>query len=206
MTFPNQLTLLRIILTPLIVYTLTIESLKFRYAAFALFLLASLTDWYDGYIARRFNSVSNWGEFLDPLADKILVLSTFTAFFMIGEIQLWVVLIIAGRDLFITSLRVFAMQTNRPIKTSTFAKWKTAAQMGSIYFILIWLILQQVNAAEASGSLFWSLDAMNLVEKVMYIVVFVTALTWMHYLRENWQQLKGFAAAISRIFLPTSLS
>lgn len=77
MSFPNQLTILRILLTPLFVACLFVDEYNYRFAALVIFFIAVLTDWYDGYIARKFGAVTNWGKFLDPLADKILVLSAF---------------------------------------------------------------------------------------------------------------------------------
>ncbi len=205
MTFPNQLTLLRIFLTPIFIATLFVESLTYRYISFFLFLIASLTDWYDGYIARKFNSVSQWGKFLDPLADKILVLSTFFALFLIGQVQLWMVLVIAGRDLAITALRIYAMNKKRPLVTSTFAKWKTASQMTAIYIILIYLIIKQ-KMMDAPGQYSWvqRLESLEVIDKLMYVVTFITATTGVHYLIENRHHVKGFAIAFCRLFLPTT--
>lgn len=204
MTFPNQLTLLRIILTPIFVVTLFFDSLAFRYLAFALFLVASLTDWYDGYIARKFGSVSSWGKFLDPLADKILVLSAFVAFVFIGQVKLWMVLVIAGRDVVITVLRMYAMRTNQPIATTNFAKWKTASQMATIYIILIYLIVKQKMLILAEpASWFQRVESFELIDKLMYVVTFITASTGMHYLVENRQHLRGVAGTFCRLFLPT---
>ncbi len=205
MTFPNQLTLLRIILTPIFIATLFVDSLTYRYISFFLFLIASLTDWYDGYIARKFNSVSQWGKFLDPLADKILVLSTFFALVLIGQVQLWMVLVIAVRDLLITGLRIYAMNKQRPLVTSTFAKWKTASQMAAIYIILLYLIVKQkMIETPAPSSWFQRLEALEFVDKVMYAVTLITATTGVHYLMENRHHVKGFALAFCRLFLPTS--
>lgn len=204
MNFPNQLTVLRIILTPVIVYTLTFHTLFYRVVSLVLFLLASLTDWYDGYIARRQGSVTKWGKFLDPLADKILVLSMFVAFFVIGEIELWMVLVIAVRDIVITMLRVYAIQQKKPLVTSTFAKWKTAAQMTAIYLILVYLIFKQRALMEpGSPGLITRAETYAIVDKMMYIVTFITATTGVHYLVENRHHLKGFAVSFCRLFLPS---
>ena len=203
MTFPNQLTLLRILLTPVIVYILTIDTLYYRCLAFVLFFIASLTDWYDGYIARKFGSVTSWGKFLDPLADKILVLSMFMAFFVIGEVALWMVIVIALRDLVITVLRIYAVQHKKPIVTSTFAKWKTASQMAAIYLILIVLVLKhKPNLSMDSPNWLSRIESFGLVEKIMYAVTFITATTGVHYLVENRHHVKGFAVSFFRLFLP----
>jgi len=204
MTFPNQLTLLRIILTPIFIATLFKETLAFRILSFFLFFVASLTDWYDGYFARKSGSVTSTGKFLDPLADKILVISTFYAFFVMGEIQLWMVIVIAARDAIITGLRVYAMNRQRPVVTSTLAKWKTATQMASIYLILLYLILRQnMVDSQAEAAWFQNLESLGAINKLMLAVTLFTAITGLHYLFENRHHVKGFASAVCRLFLPT---
>lgn len=203
MTFPNQLTLLRILLTPFIVYFLTIDTFYYRTLSFVLFFVASFTDWYDGYIARKFGSITSWGKFLDPLADKILVLSMFVAFLVIGEVALWMVIVIAMRDIIITILRIYAVQHKKPIVTSTFAKWKTASQMVAIYLILIILMLKQKpNLFADSPNWISRIESFGIVDKIMYAVTFITATTGVHYLFENRHHVKGFAVSFFRLFLP----
>lgn len=203
MTFPNQLTILRILLTPVIVYFLTFQTLWAQGLAFILFFIASLTDWYDGYIARKSGAVSAWGRFLDPLADKILVLSMFIAFVAIGEVQLWMVIVIALRDVVITLLRIYAVQHQKPMATSVFAKWKTASQMAAIYLIFLYLILKQ-KIALAGGTNSWMqrMESIGFVDKVMYVVTLITATSGLHYLIENRHHVKGFALSFCRMFLP----
>src|SRR5688572_6734775 len=128
MGLPNQLTVLRMALTPLVVYCLTRESLAFRYLALVVFLFASLTDWYDGYAARKLGRVTQWGKFLDPLADKILVITTFAVFVSLGLVKAWMVVVIAVRDILMMALRLYGEWKRQPVVTSTTAKWKTAGQ------------------------------------------------------------------------------
>ncbi|KAA3619784.1 MAG: CDP-diacylglycerol--glycerol-3-phosphate 3-phosphatidyltransferase [Calditrichaeota bacterium] len=205
MSFPNQLTILRILLTPVFVACLFVEEYNYRLAALIIFFIAVLTDWYDGYVARKFGSVTNWGKFLDPLADKILVLSAFFSLVVLGYIELWMVIVIAFRDLFITTLRIYAIKKNskKPLKTSSWAKWKTASQMAGIYFILIYLVLKQKMLA-VTDSLPWlhKLEALNFVDKLMYLVTFITATTGIHYLVENRHHVKALAHTVSRFLIP----
>ena len=126
MNLPNQLTILRIILTPVFVFLLFIEGSVFKYCSLIVFVLASLTDWYDGYAARKFGEITMWGQFLDPLADKILVSSGFICFSILGYTPAWMVLIIVGRDFLITGLRSYAILKGQPIHTNFFAKCKTS--------------------------------------------------------------------------------
>lgn len=203
MTFPNQLTILRILLTPVIIYILTIDTYFHRSLALFLFFIASLTDWYDGYVARKFNSVSAWGKFLDPLADKILVISMFVAFFVLGDVQLWMVIVIAARDILITLLRIYAIKNKKPLVTSTFAKWKTASQMTAIYLIFFCLILKH-KPTFLGDSDWWlnRIDSLGFIDKMMYLVTFITATTGVHYLIENRHHVKAFTLSVFRLFLP----
>ncbi len=202
MTFPNQLTILRILLTPVFVATLFVESLNYRILAFGIFFVASLTDWYDGYFARKLGSVSAWGKFLDPLADKVLVLSTFIAFWVIGQVELWMVIIIAARDVVITALRIYAVRSQKPVVTSSFAKWKTASQMASIYFILLYLIIKhKMMLAAESSNWFQRLESFHVVDKLMYFVTIITATSGVHYLMENRQHFKGMLSSMWRFLL-----
>ena len=122
MGLPNQLTVLRMILTPLLVYLLSRESLNFRCYALVVFLVASLTDWYDGYVARKWGIVTQWGKFLDPLADKILVLTMFCVFVWLGVVKTWMVVVIAARDIIMTLLRLYGDWKRQPVVTSMSAK------------------------------------------------------------------------------------
>src|SRR3990172_4875388 len=91
---PNQLTLLRILLTPVFVYFLFSDKPIDKQIALGIFIIAAITDWYDGYVARRWGYITRWGKFLDPLADKVLTSAAFFSFVVIGYAELWMVLII----------------------------------------------------------------------------------------------------------------
>ena len=91
MSLPNQLTILRILLTPVFVFLLFFDSMATRIGSMVIFTIAALTDWYDGYAARKTGGITMWGQFLDPLADKILVSSGFICFSILGYIPVWMV-------------------------------------------------------------------------------------------------------------------
>ena len=139
----NILTLARIIIIPIIVICIYLKGPFYGWIAFILFCLASVTDYFDGYIARIRNEITNFGTFLDPIADKFLILSAFLSFLFLpvlsSVISIWMFLIILFRDIFITGLKVLLNSTGRKIQTSKFAKFKTAFQMIAVYFILIYL-------------------------------------------------------------------
>jgi cardiolipin synthase len=142
LNIPNTLTILRVLSVPFFIYFLLSHSLTLRFVAFVLFSLASLTDLVDGYIARKLNQETEFGKFLDPLADKFLVLGAFITFlFMTEQIQIWMVLCIVGRDMLITALRYLAIWKGKSMRTSRFGKIKTAFQMFAIIVILLSFVL-----------------------------------------------------------------
>lgn len=136
MVLPNQLTVLRIILTPIFFILFLSEDLLLKQIALGVFLLAAISDWYDGWLARKFNYITNWGRVWDPLADKILTSAAFIALMILGIVELWMVIIIILRDFIITGLRLFADYRNISFPTSIYAKWKTFIQMLFLYYLL----------------------------------------------------------------------
>lgn len=135
---PNLLTILRIVLVPFFIYCVLQPELVYRAIAFAMFIVASFTDMVDGYLARKFNQESEFGKFWDPMADKMLVISTLIVLILLEmQIQLWMVFIIIGRDMMVTAMRFLAVRKGASLRTSRFGKAKTAFQMFSIFIILL---------------------------------------------------------------------
>lgn len=141
MTFPNQLSLLRIVLAPIFLILFLSDGLYHKEIAFAVFFIAVMTDWYDGVIARKYGMTSRLGIFLDPLADKVLTSCAFILFYFLSIIPLWMLLIIVFRDIFITLLRSYHEYQGRTLATSFLAKTKTFIQMAYIIIVLTILIL-----------------------------------------------------------------
>lgn len=137
MLLPNQLTVLRIILTPVFLMLFLSENPVLKQISLVVFIIAALTDWYDGWLARKFNYITSWGKFWDPLADKILTSGAFIGFVFLKVIPLWMVAIILIRDFSITGLRVYADYKGMSFPTSFYAKWKTFIQMAFLYYLLI---------------------------------------------------------------------
>jgi CDP-diacylglycerol--glycerol-3-phosphate 3-phosphatidyltransferase len=108
------------------------------------FLIAAITDWYDGWLARKFNYITEWGKFLDPLADKILTSAAFIALVNINVLSLWMVLIIIFRDFLITGMRAYAEFKKEYFSTSNLAKWKTFIQMTFLYYLLFMLTMKTI--------------------------------------------------------------
>jgi CDP-diacylglycerol--glycerol-3-phosphate 3-phosphatidyltransferase len=137
MVLPNQLTILRIILTPVFLFFFLSPEPLYKQISIGIFIIAALTDWYDGWLARKFNYITTWGKFWDPLADKILTSSAFIGFAILEIVPLWMVIIIILRDFIITGLRAYADYRNFSFPTSYYAKWKTFLQMTFLYYLLL---------------------------------------------------------------------
>ncbi len=144
MSVPNSLTILRILLTPAFVFLLFSESPFCKQLSLLVFIIAALTDWYDGWTARKYGYVSRWGKFLDPLADKILSSAALISYVYLHLIDGWMVWIIVGRDFFITGLRSYAEWRDMPIVTSKTAQAKTFGEFVVLYYILILYVAKNI--------------------------------------------------------------
>jgi CDP-diacylglycerol--glycerol-3-phosphate 3-phosphatidyltransferase len=175
MILPNQLTVLRIILTP-VFFLLFISGVPWMMqVSVIVYLIAAITDWYDGWLARKFNYITNWGKFLDPLADKILTSTAFLAFVLVGLVNLWLALLIILRDILVTLLRLYADSKGYSFTTSLTAKVKTFFQMVFIYYLLFAYSLRSVDyIGEKYSTLF---DALLNKELIWYLMIAVTLLT-----------------------------
>lgn len=188
---PNQLTLLRILLTPLFVYYLFSNDPLDKQIALGIFIIAAITDWYDGYVARRWGYITRWGKFLDPLADKVLTSAAFFSFVWIGYADIWMVWIIVFRDFVITILRTYAEYKNKPIDTSGFAKTKTFAQLIVIYlFLLRYIVFTDAYFYSEVGWIFDIVATPVYMSMMMAIVTFMTAGTGILYFIKNRGTLK----------------
>lgn len=137
MTLPNQLTILRIILSPVFLILFLSDESFLKQISLLVFIVAALSDWYDGWLARKFNYITEWGKFMDPLADKVLTSCAFIGFVIIGLIEWWMVAIIVIRDFTTTILRIYADRKGFVFTTSYYAKWKTLIQMVFLYYLLV---------------------------------------------------------------------
>lgn len=179
---PNALTITRILLTPVMLVLLLSNTLVGQAWAFVLFVIAAVSDYLDGKIARSYKVRSRLGQFLDPLADKVLVLGTFTALaYLIPEvIPWWAVVLIASRDALVTLLRTWAESRGRSIRTLGIAKTKTLVQL--IFLIIILLLLALSKAPGAVGRMAISLLSSPVPFILLLGVVFFTVITGLVYL------------------------
>ena len=167
MNTPNKLTVLRMILVPVFMIIYMLDSIPYHtlFAAFV-FILASITDWLDGYLARKNNIVTNFGKFMDPLADKLLVTGALLCLMEKDIVAYWVVMIIIAREFIVTGLRLVAVTKGIVIAAGKMGKLKTVLQL-----IAISAAVLSVNR--------------TIVDILIYISVFLTALSGIDYLVRN---------------------
>ena len=140
MNLPNKLTTLRVIMIPFFVFFLLWqngENRTFRMIALALFIIASLTDLLDGKIARKYNLVTNFGKFMDPLADKLLVCSALICLIELNALPAWMVIVIISREFIISGFRLIASDNGGVIAASYWGKFKTTFQMVSVVLLIL---------------------------------------------------------------------
>ncbi len=173
MNLANQITIIRILLIPIFMYFMYSNSDNSSYIALAIFIIASLTDFLDGYIARKYNMVTNLGKFLDPLADKILVISAMIMFVEKGLLPAWVVVVIVFREFTITGFRTIAASEKIVIEASMWGKWKTTFQMLMII------------------GLFFDLKDFNYIKTILIgMTILFTLLSGLDYIWKNKYVLK----------------
>jgi CDP-diacylglycerol---glycerol-3-phosphate 3-phosphatidyltransferase len=186
MVLPNQLTILRIILTPVfLVLFLMGEPLTIQ-ISYVVFLVAAITDWYDGWLARKFNYITEWGKFMDPLADKILTSTAFVAFVIVGVLPLWMVLLIIIRDFLITLIRIYADYRKVSFTTTRTAQLKTFLQMFFLYYLLLIYTLKTFGSLRFSyKNLFdFLLNPVGIYITMLLITLF-TVITGITYIFSN---------------------
>ena len=137
MNLANKITLLRILMVPIFMVLMLVEFPYHMEAALVVFLLASLTDKLDGYLARKYNMITDFGKFIDPLADKLLVTGAFVVLIQLGRIESWIVFVILAREFAVTGLRSLAAAQNIIIAASNYGKVKTVIQIIAIVILLL---------------------------------------------------------------------
>ena len=172
MNLPNKLTIIRVCLIPFFAATLLFDhgnNYTMRIVANVLFIAASLTDLFDGKIARKYNLVTNFGKFMDPLADKLLVCSALICLIELGQLPAWVVIIIISREFIISGFRLVAADSGVVIAASYWGKFKTTAQM-----IMICLLIADL------GGFFGILEIL-----FVYLALALTVISLIDYLIKN---------------------
>jgi CDP-diacylglycerol--glycerol-3-phosphate 3-phosphatidyltransferase len=186
MSLPNSLTIFRIILTPVFLLLLFSNSPFDKQLSLIVFFIAAITDWYDGWLARKYGVVTRTGKFLDPLADKILTLATLFGFVYLKLIDAWMVWVIVIRDIIITSLRTYAEYKDQPIVTSKTAQAKTFGEFIIIYYILILYVGGTIPIIRMKwGTLIDSLTDHDVLFGMLLVVVISAVGTGIMYLFDN---------------------
>lgn len=185
MNLPNKLTLLRVILIPLFMILFLNCGTVGLYLALVTFVLAAVTDFFDGQIARRTNSVTTFGKLMDPMADKLLTLGALVCFLAadVPYINAWVLIIIIARELIVTGMRMLALEQNRVISASFFGKLKTVSQFAMIIAAIINQIIMVGKDPMQGG--FGNFLVMILV----IISVVLTVLSGIDYVYKNRELL-----------------
>ena len=175
MNLPNKLTILRIIMIPFFVLFMLLDggaNQTYRYIAAVIFIVASFTDLLDGKIARKYNLVTNFGKFMDPLADKLLVCSGLICFVGLGALPAWFVIIIISREFIISGFRLVASDNGVVIAASYWGKFKTVSQM-------IMSVLLIVN-----------IPALSILTAIFSVIALVlTVVSLIDYIAKNYRVL-----------------
>ena len=177
MNLPNKLTVLRVCMVPVFVFLMLWDGLgaSGKYASAAIFILASATDYLDGYLARKNNLVTDFGKFMDPIADKLLVCSAMICLVEKDALAAWIVIIIIGREFIISGFRLVASDKGTVIAASYWGKFKTVFQMVMVILLILDL-----------GGIFDTI-----AQIVIWIALILTVVSLVDYLRKNWGVLDG---------------
>ena len=171
MNLPNKLTIIRVCLIPFFVAALLFDhgnNYTMRIVANVLFIVASLTDLFDGKIARKYNLVTNFGKFMDPLADKLLVCSALICLIELGQLPAWVVIIIISREFIISGFRLVAADNGGVIAASYWGKFKTTFQMAAVILMI------------------FNIPALTLVTNIVVVIaVALTIISLVDYVAKN---------------------
>jgi CDP-diacylglycerol--glycerol-3-phosphate 3-phosphatidyltransferase len=191
MNIPNRITISRILLIPIFILLLTLpldwgsvsignDTLPIVHLVSALlFIIASGTDWVDGYYARKYNLVTNLGKFLDPMADKLLVAAAFVLLVELNMAPAWLVIIILSREFAVTGLRLVAAGEGVVLAAGQMGKWKTTFQLVSIAFLLLHdFPFSYLDLSVSVGTI------------LLYIALILTVVSGLDYFIKNWHVMK----------------
>jgi CDP-diacylglycerol--glycerol-3-phosphate 3-phosphatidyltransferase len=200
LTLPNQLTFLRILLTPVFLAFLFSANPVLRQLSLLVFIIALLTDWYDGWVARRWGYVTRWGRFLDPLADKVVTSAALIAFIYLDLVPPWTVWVIVVRDIAITLLRSYAEYKGKPFDTTRLAKTKTFLQFVVIYYVLLLYVGRDIEFIRANyGELINRLLDYAFLYASMVVIAAITLLTGALYIIDNWKTVRELYVSGGRV-------
>lgn len=204
MTTANKITLVRIAMIPFFIWFALQNSAGSQIVALVLFCVASFTDFLDGYIARKYNQVTDFGKFVDPLADKLLVTGALLIFIEKGIFPSWMVFIILAREFIITSLRIVAANKGRVLAATWTGKVKTCVQIAGIildFLFLIffgaapapWFASGVIGGVDGPTAIVVTGSGLSLPALVAWAMTLVTLYSGWDYLHKNWDLIKDGA-------------
>lgn len=183
---PNLLTIARIFITPIFLAVILMDTLSHKFLiACIIFLIASITDAVDGHLARKNNQITNFGKFLDPIADKILTTSALLAFMSMGLCNIWIIMLVLVREFAIASVRMIAATNGVVIPANIWGKIKTVSQMVFTILIMllgeVWEIISKINV-----SIFDKLPDLSLISNgLLWITAILTIISGIIYLNDS---------------------
>ena len=193
MNLPNKLTLLRIILVPFFAAALLIDAIPHHYLiALIIFCAASITDMLDGKIARKYNMVTDFGKFADPLADKILVISAFACFIELDIVGAAFIILVLFREFSVTSIRLIAAENGKVVAANMWGKAKTVSQMIAIIVVLLngWLLeLSSMGVLKLGAGAENIIGIINL--SLLWISGVLTVISGVIYIKDNFSFIKN---------------
>ena len=191
MNLPNKLTVMRMILVPFVVAALLYPLPHHYLVALLLFAAASYTDHLDGKIARRDNLVTDFGKFMDPLADKVMVLSAMVCLVSLGFADVWIVVLMLAREFMVTSIRLVAVDKGRVSAANIWGKVKTVTQIIAILGVLLLQYLLELESLEllplpAGCAVIFGMTG----DILLAVAAFFTVVSGLVYLRQNWDVIR----------------
>jgi CDP-diacylglycerol--glycerol-3-phosphate 3-phosphatidyltransferase len=197
---PNQLTLLRVALIPVFITLFLSDDVRLQWGGFAVFVLSAITDYFDGKIARDRGQITNFGKVMDPLADKLLMLTAMISFVQAGLVPGWMITVIWWRELAVTGLRTLVAARSRILAADKWGKIKTVLQAVAVVVgMLVYCSQNTLNAASADWRMqlensgwwgdFWArlLDTNALAYWLMFLAAVVSLFSGIRYFRVNWE-------------------
>ncbi len=176
LNLPNGVTIIRIAAIPIILLLLFTSGQTYKLITALFFLLVAVTDTLDGYLARRRGMVTTLGKFLDPLADKLLIVTALIALIPAREIPVWMVIVIVGREIAVTGLRGIAMSQDIVISSSALGKYKTVFEVASISFLILDGDYFSINFHNVGMVLLWIALGIAVISSVDYFKKFLKSI------------------------------
>lgn len=180
MNTANKITLIRVLLVPVFMVLFMIDNTVCHYAALGVFVLASVTDAIDGHIARKYNQITTFGKFVDPLADKVLTTAAFLILMYYERMSVWAVMIVLTREFMVAGVRLVAAGDGNVVAASMWGKLKTVSQMAAVIAAMLLLHAER----------FLGVPAQLISDLLIWISVLFTVISGIDYLAKNWHLMK----------------